>query len=132
MSAPLLGVSVNGRSASHCEELPSPWHTFECVLATILEGDSRPCDEVLHRARDEHLPSRCGGRNPGTDVHRYPCEVTSATFDLACVEPGSDINAEGSDLVADSARTAESPRWTIERSKKSISGGVDLVPVETI
>src|SRR2546421_4265695 len=52
-SAPgLLSVGAHIRNGV---ETPQPRHTFQLVLAALLEVDACPCDEVLHRLRDEHL-----------------------------------------------------------------------------
>jgi hypothetical protein len=50
-------------------ELPHIGYAFECVAATVLEGDSRPDHEVLHRGGDEHLTGLGETTNAGTNVH---------------------------------------------------------------
>ena len=76
------------------EQLPVAREPLELAVAAILECDPRAGDEILHRARNEHLAGlrlRCDARS---GVHRDPGDLSVDELTLARVQAGPDLEAE--------------------------------------
>jgi hypothetical protein len=66
--------------------VPGLGDALELVLAAVFELDSRAGDEVLYRARDEHLPGLGEGGDPGADVNGDAAGLVVDQFALACMQ----------------------------------------------
>src|SRR5437016_11105048 len=82
-------------SASDCKETPCLRNTLELVFASILELEPRAADEILHRARNEHLAGSRHRRDTCADRDRDPRDLAVAHLALAGVESCSDLDLEG-------------------------------------
>src|SRR5438034_1672051 len=57
------------RLALYCVQAPLAGDALELVLAAVFEGQSGAGDQILDRARDEHLAGLGIGSDPGPGVH---------------------------------------------------------------
>ena len=60
------------------------------MVLSVIEADVGADEQVLHRARDQHLIVAGERRNPGRDVDGQPSQIRPAHFDL----PGMDAAAD--------------------------------------
>jgi hypothetical protein len=67
------------------------------MLAPVLEGQSRPCHKVDHRARDEHLARSGEGADALRQVHTEPGDVVSTDLDFARVQASPNVDTQGLD-----------------------------------
>ena len=72
------------------------------------------------------------GRDPCSDVDREACDVIRHNLDLADVEPGTDLEPEVPDLVADRRGTANRPRRAVERGQKPSPMTLTSVPPKRV
>ena len=72
------------------KEVPFARHPFEGPDATVSEVDTRAHDQVLDRARDEHLPRSSELRNASRDVYGDPGKFSLTELTLARMNAGSD------------------------------------------
>ena len=63
------------------------------MRAARLEFDTRASDEILHRARDEHLRRPRQRRDPGADVDRQACDVVANHLDFAVVHAAAHLDS---------------------------------------
>src|SRR5262245_5202568 len=89
------------------EQAPLARHAAERVHPTIEEANPRPRHEVAYGPGHEDLARRRARDDTRSDVHRNAADVVRTQLALARVEPGSDLEAERADGVADGARTAD-------------------------
>jgi hypothetical protein len=64
------------------------------VQAAVGEGDSRAGNEILDRARDEHLAAVGLGEYPLANVNGHSAPRSVGDLDLACVQPRADLEPE--------------------------------------
>lgn len=108
------------------EEPPLTGHPAETVNAAILKAESRSRNEILHRARDQHL---VGCRHRGharPDMNGDATKFLSDHLALAGMQPGTDLNSERANSLANGGRAADGPRGAIGRGQEPIAGGVNL------
>ena len=70
------------KSKLSSEQVPGPWHTFELVLATLLELDPRPHNQILHGPGDQDISRTGQGCHSGGDVHRQSAEIIASHLAL--------------------------------------------------
>lgn len=98
--------------------------------ASILEAQTRSGNQVLDRARHEHVTRPRQRRDPSTDVHRDATELVTDNLALAGVNPGADVETETSNGLDDRTRSAGGPGRTVERGEEPVTGRIDLTPAE--
>ena len=101
------------------------------MLATSVKLQSRPGDEVRHRARDEHFTSSSERTYALTDMHSYAADVVVTKLHFARVKPCANFDAKWSHGFADRQRATHRARGTIERREDTIPGRVDLATAMT-
>ena len=104
---------------------------MELVLAGVLEREPRPRNEVLHGRGDEHLGSVGQRTDAGADVHTDPSGFPVDRFDLPGMQPGTNLEPEGSHRIDDLLPAPHAAGRTVERREEPISRGVDLGPPVT-
>src|SRR5581483_3118722 len=114
-------------SALSREDLPLAGNALERPATARAETEPGAGDEILHRARNQHLARAGERRNPRADVHRDAADIVIHDLAFAGVKPGADIDAERPDLLGDRAGAAHAARGAIEGGQKSVAGGLHLV-----
>jgi hypothetical protein len=76
-------------------------------------GRSRPSDQLLHGARDKHLPGTGKRPYPRPDVNGDASDVVPDQLDLASVNADSNLEADRADLPAD--RFSAPHCWPVRR-----------------
>src|SRR5437764_15260648 len=76
-----------GRTSPSRIEPPRAGNALQLVLTALLEGDPGAGDEVVHRARDEHLARPGEGRDARAGVDGDPAYLPVRDLALAGVEP---------------------------------------------
>jgi len=124
--------SISGGSAPHGEELPGAWHTPQLVLASVIELDAAPFNEILHHLRDEHF-SR-GGQRPytGGDVDGQSSKVLASDLTFTRVQPHPKGDPELADRPCDGLRTPDGAGRSVEGGHKPVSRCVDLYSTKTM
>ena len=89
------------------EQAPAPGTSCQLVLAALLEDDARAGDDVLDRARDEHLAGKGGRSDSRADVDRDSADAVVGLLDLAGVDAGSQLEAERREPKRRSPRRSE-------------------------
>jgi hypothetical protein len=88
--------SAGRRSGSrHPVQVPAVGDALERVLTPVLEGQARSRGEVLHRRADPDLAGPGLGANPCPQVDGDAGDPVLGALDLAGVETGPDLDAEG-------------------------------------
>ena len=64
------------------------------MFAPIFELEPGSGDEYRHWSRDEDLARRSRIGDPGGDVDPDPCDVRPPYFNLPCVKPYPDLEAD--------------------------------------
>ena len=117
-------------SAGEREQVPGFGDSFELMLATILNTDSRSAHEVLDGARDEYVTRASERRDAGADRDRDPDDLAVADFALAGVETGPHLETDRSQWIAEDSGGENRPGGPIERGEEPIAGGVELPALE--
>src|SRR4029450_10928400 len=105
-------------------------HTFELVLTPILEGDPRAGDEVLHRARDDHL-ARSGERgNTGTRADDDAGDLSLVQLALAGVHACAKLETECPDATDDLLGAPDGAGGPVEGGEEPVARGVALGAAE--
>src|SRR5690606_2740790 len=87
-------------------------------------------DQVLDRARNQHLTRPRRGRDAGRDVDGDAADVVAGDGDLAGVEPGAQLEAERARLLAQRDRAADRARRTVEGGEKAVARVLHLAAAE--
>src|SRR5215475_7361157 len=87
-------------------------------------------NEVLHRARDQHLarPRMC--RDAGANMHRDARKLVAHQLTLARVGARPHAEAQSTGALDDCSRAADCAGRTVEGSKDAITRSVDLATAE--
>ena len=117
---------------AHGEEAPGARHTFEVVVAALVEFDARSDHEIPHDARDQDLAGRGAGIDACCDVDRQPTQVITTNLTLAGVQAGSQLDPELTCGLQDRGRALNRTGRSVERHDESIAGGVDLAPSKSL
>src|SRR5215208_3329997 len=120
------GVQGSGRTLgllplAHRVQAPFARHAAQLTLATILEADSRPDHEILHRAGDEHLVWRGAAHHPRGDVDGQAAEVAIHHLELARVQPGADLEAERPHRLCHRRGAADRPGGSVEGREEAVA-----------
>jgi hypothetical protein len=67
-------------------------------------------------------------RDAGADVHANAADVLASKFDLAGVNPGADLDAEGLDGVSQRARAGNRTAGAVERAQAAVADELDDRP----
>ncbi len=115
-----------GRACLGRKEPPFPRNALQSVNAPISESDPRAHNQILDRARHEHLAGVGLAQNPGPDVDGNAADLVADPLALSSVDRRSDPHAQRTDGVPNRQRAANGPGRAIKCRKKSVTGGVDL------
>jgi hypothetical protein len=121
-----LGSGLDG------EEAPFSGDALERLEAALVEIEVGTDHEVLDRVRDENLARSGQGDHPGGDVDGQAPDVAGDEFALAGVEPGSDMDTDLAEFIADRTGTVDCPARTREGSEESVPGALDLLAGEAV
>ena len=122
--------AVRLRLGGHSEQPPLPRDALQLVHPVIGKDDPGAGDEVLHRARHDHL-ARAGQRRharAGVDGDARDLAVHALAF--AGVQPGAHLDAELAHRLDDRARAGDRPRGAVEAREEAVARGVDLDAAE--
>ena len=111
---------------SDCEQLPFVGDALEAMEAAIIKAQTRPGDEVPHRARHEHLAGVRHRGDPCPDVHGDAANVIAGKHDLAGVNSGADLETDSAHGRRDLLGTPDGPCRSVERGQKAVAGRVHL------
>ena len=98
--------------------------------AAVLEGEAGAGDEILDRARDEHLAGLGVGGDARAGVHRDPRHLAVQQLALAGMEARAHLEAERVTPSTIALRAADRPRRPVEAGEEAVPGGVHLVAAE--
>ena len=110
--------------------MPRARHSLQLALAPTLEDETRARDQILDRARYEHLAGSGPSRYARTDVdcdsaHRGPVEL-----DLTGMDADAYVESERTGILGDGQTATDSARGAVENSEEAIARDVDLAPAE--
>ena len=100
--------------------------TLERVIAAILERDTRARDEVLDRARRQHLTGAGDSGDPRADVHGDARVVIAAHFALARVHTRTHVDSERARAVDNRRAQRTAQRRAVEHREETVARGADL------
>src|SRR5215218_4140301 len=125
------GVQGSGRTLgllplAHRVQAPFARHAAQLTLATILEADSGPDHEILHRAGDEHLVRPSAMHHPRSDVHCEAAEVAIHHLELARVQSGAHLQPQRAHRLGHRGGAADRPRRSVEGREEAVAGALDL------
>ena len=117
--------------ADDCVEAPRAWHSLELVLASILERDPQPGDQILDGARNEYLP-RCGsGGDTCADMYRETAHLSVDELALTGVQTGPNVESEFGNGFRDRALAAHGAGRPVETRNEAVTGRIDLASTKT-
>lgn len=119
-----VGVSSGRRGG---EEGPGSWDSFEGVVASVLEGDSRAGDEVGDGPGGEDLPRASMVLDSLADVDGDAADVAAAYFDFAGVNANAHLDTEVGGGLVEGEAAGDGPAGAVEGGQEAVSGGFDLV-----
>src|SRR5262245_42552499 len=108
------------------EKAPGAGHAGELVLAALVEGDAGSGDDVLDRARHEHLAGLRRGGDPCGDVHGDPACAVVHLLDLARVHACPYVEPDHPERLADCRCAPDRARGAVEGRKDAVARHVDL------
>ena len=94
--------------------------------------DPRTDDEVLDRGRHQDVARSCEGRDPCTDVDGDPPDIGIGQLDLARVQAGAHLQADGADGLADSRGASDRSGRSIEDGQEPVAGRLDLAAAVSV
>jgi hypothetical protein len=103
-----------------CVQLPGVGNALELVGAAVVEGEAGPGDQVLDRARAQHLPRLGLGEDAGRDMHGDPAEVVADQLDLAGVQASPDLEAVLGQLSPDGVGGPDGPGRAVEAGQEPV------------
>src|SRR5437870_11206293 len=109
---------------------PLSLHALEAMDAPLHEAQARSRDQILQRARDQHLARVRRGGHAGADVHGDAAHAVAPQLALAGVQAGADLEAERAHRLADGQRTAHRACGTVEGRKEAVARRVNLPAAE--
>lgn len=115
------------RSSFPCRvEVPGLLDPLEGVLTSIVEDEAGSRDEILHSARDQHLPGTGEGGDPRPDVDGDAPDAVVDEFHFTRMHTRADLETEIVHRVADPVSTSDRSRRAFEHREESVAGGIDL------
>src|SRR5215207_7306771 len=125
------GVQGSGRTVglpalAHCVQAPLAGYATQLALTAVLEADSRPDHEILHRAGHEHLVRRGAVHHPRGDVHGETAEVAVHHLELPRVQPGPHLQPQRSHRLSHRGGAADCARRAVEGSEEAVPGPLHL------
>jgi hypothetical protein len=96
-------------SGVHGEELPLTLDALERPASLINEAEARAGDEVGDGAGHEDLAGSGARCDPGGEVDGDTPHLFISQFDLAGVQPASNLETEGRQPISQGARAADGP-----------------------
>src|SRR5262245_13774570 len=103
------------------EELPVAGDALQMVGAAIFEGEAGACDQILYRARDQHLAGSGFGGDPSACVHRDARHLAVHELALARVQAKTHSQAKLGHGPGEGARTADRSCGAVERGEEARS-----------
>src|SRR6478736_328591 len=99
--------------------------------ASVGERDTRARQEILHRARHDHLARSCECRDSGADVYSHARDLATDELALAGVQAGADGEPQLGDRVDSLQRASDRATGPVECGQEAVARCVDLDAVET-
>ncbi len=124
--APSIALSRSACFLRDGKEVPVARHSLQWLHTAIIERESGAGDEILDRARNQHLARVSPSRHAGADVHGDAAVFVSHHFALARMKSGAHVDAELVHCLRDGARTANPACRTIEGGEEPIARGINL------
>src|SRR5713226_2710071 len=118
---------IRASGIHHRVEAPAT-HTLELLLTAVGEDDSGAGDEVLDRARHEHLARFRRGCYACARVDGDPADLVAHQLTLAGVKPCADLDAEGLHAFPDRTRGPDGAGRSVEAGEEAVAGSVHLAP----
>jgi hypothetical protein len=114
------------------KKAPLAGDPLELVLATFLESEVRPCDEVFDGRGHEHFAGPGPRRNACADVEREPRKPFIDRLALAGVQPGSQLEPEAPRTLPNRGGAANRPNGTVESGQETASRCFELATAEAV
>src|SRR4051794_20821768 len=108
------------------EQSPLVRDPLEAVRAALLEADPGAGDEVLHRARHEHLPRLRKRADSCGDVDRDAADVLADHLHLAGVQPDPHRDARPARGGQDRLAAPDRPRRAVEGRERAVAERLHL------
>ena len=102
------------------------------MRTAVVESDSRSGNEILYRGGNEQLSWPCGRSDPSPYMNGNAADSPLKHLALACVNPGSDRDAQLANILDDLAGARQSLRWTLKGSQETVPRSVDLTSTKAV
>lgn len=102
------------------------------MRTAVVESDSRSGNEILYRGGNEQLTWPCGSSDPSSYVNGNAADSTLKHLALACVNSGSDCDAQLANVFDDLAGARQSLRRTLKGSQETVPRSVDLMSTKAV
>jgi hypothetical protein len=99
---------------------------FERVQSPVGEADPGSGDKVFDGARDEHFSPLCGVGDSSGDVHGESAEIVAPDLAFTAVEPGPDLEPEGTHRLVDGYRATNGPSRAVEACDEAVTSRRDF------
>jgi hypothetical protein len=97
------------------------------MSASLVKAQTRSGDQIPDGSRDQHLSGLGERRDARGDMDRDALHFVFADFDLACVEAGSDLNAERANRLGDPLSATNRARRAVESGEKAVTERLHLI-----
>src|SRR6187431_2943747 len=102
------------------------------MRAAVDERDAGPGDQVLDRARHEHLAGAGLRRDPRADVDGDAADLRAHHLALAGVHAGTQLEPQRPGAFADRLGATDGARRAVERGEETVARGIDLAAAESL
>jgi hypothetical protein len=118
------------RLAFYRVQAPLAGDALELVLTAVFEGQPGAGDQILDRARDEHLAGLGIGSDPGAGVHGDAGHLAVHQLALARVQADTDFQSELGHRFSDGATAADGACRPVEGGEEAVPRSVHLLAPE--
>src|SRR5262245_20984211 len=130
--SPDCGSPTSGRPTSliHREQLPRAGHTLQLVLPARRERDAGSGHEVDHRARNQYFTGIGVRLDARGQMHCNAGNIVTSPFDLARVQPDTNVETELARAIAEGAPALDRSRRTVKCRQKPVAKALYPTPAE--
>src|SRR5829696_6451245 len=100
------------------------------MLSSVIKAEVRADEQILHRARHQHLTVTGERRNPGCDMYGQPSQIRPAHFDLPGVDAGADLEVQRTHRLDHGKGAPHRRERAVERREEAVPGRHDLAATE--
>jgi hypothetical protein len=102
------------------EQPPGSGHSLELMVMSVVEADVGADEQVLHRARDQHLTIASERRNPGRDMDSQPSQIRPAHLDLPDMDAGTNLEPQRPHRLHHGKGAPHRRERTVERREEAV------------